>query len=311
MNTSMVVGAYVILFAKPPPAEELLGTIERLPDYNGFIYCGAEILFQRISMLPDEVIKKYNVAGKLKVCISSAGPLHDYVRDPFEAKTGARIAESYGLTEASPGLSGNNLFGYRETGWLGVPMPGDDWAIFPANDEEFANGPIEGFGEEYTGEICATGPNIMKGYYNRETDELKEWNGQIWLQTGDIGFMDENGRIAIRDRKKQLIKMSGHSVFPREVEELLGQHPAILEVAVAGLPDQKLGEAVKAWVALKPESKGKVTPEEILQWASENLTQWKVPKYLDIIDEVPKNAIGKVQRRLLQEADPLWQTQAN
>ena len=132
------------------------------------------------------------------------------------------------------------------------------------------------------------------------------YDGRTWLLTGDIGFMDENGRIAIRDRKKQLIKMAGHSVFPKEVESLLGSHEKVLEAAVAGIPDEKTGEAVKAWVALKPEAIGTITADEIKDWALENMTRWKCPKYLDIIDELPKTNVGKVMRRTLQEADPLF-----
>ena len=119
--------------------------------------------------------------------------------------------------------------------------------------------------------------------------------------------MDEHGRIKIRDRKKQLIKMAGHSVFPAEVESLIGSHPKVLECAVAGLPDQKTGEAVKAWVVLKPGEAGTITADEISAWAQENMTRWKCPKYVELIDEVPKNTIGKVMRRTLQEADPLFE----
>ncbi len=106
--------------------------------------------------------------------------------------------------------------------------------------------------------------------------------------------------------KKQLIKVKGYSVFPKEVETLVGNHSKVLEVAVAGIPDQKSGEAIKAWVALKPEARGTVSVEELLAWCKENITNYKVPKYLEIIDEVPKNAIGKVMRRTLQEQDPMW-----
>ncbi|MHA1731486.1 MAG: AMP-binding protein [Promethearchaeota archaeon] len=307
MNTSIATGGWMILFPKPPPAEEILKEINELPNYNGFTYCAAEILFHRIAQLPDEVIKANPIKGKLKLCISGAGPLHDYVREPFEAKTGAAITEGYGLSEATPVVSCNNFFGERESGYIGVPAPGTDWAIFDA--EDFSKGVITATGEEGTGEICVAGPQVMKGYWKdpEKTDlNVKNHGGKRWLLTGDIGFMDEHGRIAIRDRKKQLIKMSGHSVFPAEVESLIGQHEAVLEVAVAGLPDEKLGEAVKAWVALKPEYVGKVTAEEIHAWALENITRWKAPKYVEIIDEVPKNAIGKVMRRTLQEADPLY-----
>lgn len=310
MNLAIRVGAWMILFAKPPPVEEMLKEITSLPNPNGMIYPGAEILFQRIAVLPESTIAKYSKDGKFPfvVCISSAGPLHDYVREPFEKKTGAKLTELYGLTEGGPGISGNNLYGYREPGYIGVPFTGTDWNIFPADN--FDDGPITTLGEEGTGEICACGPQVMKGYLNnpvRTAATIREWGGRKWLLTGDIGYMDEHGRIKIRDRKKQLIKMAGHSVFPAEVETLIGNHPKVLEVAVAGLPDKKTGEAVKAWVSLKPNEVGTITEKELLSWCEENMARWKCPKYLDIINQIPKNIIGKVQRRLLQENDPLYE----
>jgi long-chain acyl-CoA synthetase len=307
MNAPICSGAYMLLFPIPPPAEELLKTVCKLPNYNGFAYPGAEILFQRMAELPESTIAKYDIKDRFKLCLSAAGPLHDYVRIPFEKKTGAQLTELYGLSEASPGVSGNNFFGLRESGYIGVPISGTDWDIFPI--EDFSKGPINKVGEDGIGEICVCGPQVMKGYWQnpeRTAATIKDWDGRKWLLTGDIGFMDEQGRIKIKDRKKQLIKMSGHSVFPAEVESLIGQHKSVLEVAVAGLPDPKTGEAVKAWVVLEPEAKGKITADEIKTWAMANLTKWKCPKYIDIIDEIPKNIIGKVQRRTLQEADPLF-----
>ncbi|MBD3186166.1 AMP-binding protein [Candidatus Bathyarchaeota archaeon] len=311
MNLAVATGSWIMLFPKPPDTEELIKEISTITlpngnDPNGIYYCGAEILFKRIADLPQEVLDKYDLKGRLKLCMSGAGPLHEYVRKPFEEKTGAAITEGYGLSEASPVLTVNNFFGEREPGYIGVPVPGTDVRIFPSTD--FSKGPINKLGEEEgTGEICAWGPQIMKEYWNqpeRTAATLMEWDGRTWLLTGDIGFMDEHGRFAIRDRKKQLIKMAGHSVFPSEVETLLGQHPDVSEVAVAGIPDEKTGEAVKAWVALKPGATA--TAQEIKSWAEENMTRWKCPKYVEIIDEVPKNVIGKVMRRVLQENDPLW-----
>ncbi|MEX2681378.1 MAG: AMP-binding protein [Candidatus Sigynarchaeota archaeon] len=307
MNVSMAAGSFILLFPRPPPTEEILHAIAtiKLPDGsdpNGICYCGAEILFKRIADLPQEVIDKYPLKGRLKLCMSGAGPLHEYVRKPFTEKTGAALTEGYGLTEASPVVTCNNFFGEREPGYIGLPVPGTDVMIFDAAD--FSKGPIKELGEKGTGEICAAGPQVMKGYLGTTEGNIQEWGGKRWLLTGDIGFMDEHGRFAIRDRKKQLIKMSGHSVLPSEVDELLGHHPKISEVAVAGLPDPKTGEAVKAWVALKAGETA--TPEELLAWAKENMTDWKVPKYIEIIANIPTNLIGKVQRRVLQEADPLF-----
>jgi long-chain acyl-CoA synthetase len=307
MNSSIIVGGWMILFPKPPPVEEFLAEIHNLPDYNGYIYCAAEILFQRIAEIDEAILAKYPLEGHLKLCISGAGPLHEYVRIPYEKKTGAKITEGYGLSECTPLASVNKFYGERVPGFIGVPAPGTDMRIF--DSEDFSKGPIDVFGEEGTGEICICGPQVMKGYWQnpeRTKETIKEWDGRKWLLTGDIGFMDEHGQFAIRDRKKQLIKMAGHSVFPKEVESLIGSHDKVLEVAVAGLPDAKTGEAVKAWVALKPEFVGTITSEELMAWTLENLTRWKCPKYLDIIDEVPKTNVGKIMRRTLQEADPLF-----
>jgi long-chain acyl-CoA synthetase len=307
MNVGIASGAFIIIFPRPPPTEEILHVISTiaLPDGsapNGVLYCGAEILFKRIADMPQEELDKYQIKGRLKICLSGAGPLHEYVREPFTRKTGAPLTEGYGLTESSPVATVNNFFGEREPGFIGVPVSGTDVRIFDAAD--FSQGPIETLGEEGIGEICISGPQVMKGYLKNPEENLQEWDGRKWLLTGDIGFMDDQGRFAIRDRKKQLIKMAGHSIFPSEVEELLGHHPAVSEVAVAGLPDVKTGEAVKAWVALKPGASA--TVEEIMAWAKENITEWKCPKYVEIIAEIPKNMIGKVQRRVLQEADPLF-----
>ncbi|MBN2156923.1 MAG: AMP-binding protein [Candidatus Lokiarchaeota archaeon] len=308
MNAAIISGGSIIMFPRPPPTEELLGTLHDIP-LDSFMYPGAEVLFQRIADLPQEIIDKYDLRGKLTMCLSGAGPLHEYVRQPFEAKTGGKIVEGYGLTETSPVLSAGNFYGeYRCVETIGLPFPGVDWKIFPS--EDFNTGPIEGFGEEYTGEICASGPQIMKEYLDRpeETaDTIKEWKGKYWLRTGDIGFMDEFGRMVIRDRKKQLIKMRGYSIYPKEVETLVGNHPDVLEVAVAGLPDKETGELVKAWVKVKVGSN--LTPDALRDWCKENMTHYKVPKLIEFRDEIPKNIIGKVQRRLLQEQDPLYQNE--
>ncbi|MFX1243206.1 MAG: class I adenylate-forming enzyme family protein, partial [Promethearchaeota archaeon] len=195
----------------------------------------------------------------------------------------------------------------------GLPIPGADWAIFPSDN--FEAGPIcdgtkerGGFGIENTGEICLAGPHIMLGYLGEQKeqeDNLKYWGGKRWLLTGDIGFMDEDGWVEIRDRKKSLIKVSGHSVFPKEVEELLGHHEMVDEVAVAGIPDEMTGEAVKAWVTLKKgfKSDRDITGEQLKEWARENMAKWKSPRYIEFVRKMPVSATGKVQRRELQEKD--------
>ncbi|TFF84520.1 MAG: hypothetical protein EU552_00395 [Promethearchaeota archaeon] len=316
MNVAIGMGGWMMLFPRPPPTEEFLKELNDIEAPKGFAYTGAEILFKRIADFP-HLDKFPGIMGKLKLNISGAGPLHAPVRDAFEKNTGGRIVEGYGLSEATPVVSAGNLFGESPIGTIGMALPGTDWGIWDAAAPTLESGPIANglpgskYGEEYTGELCVNGPQVMKEYLNQpeETAQtLQKWDGRIWLRTGDIGFMNDDGTVALRDRKKQLIKVAGHSVFPTEVETMLMKNEAVNEAAVAGLPDPegKVGEITKAWVALKPEYKGKITEEELIAWTEENMTKWKCPALIEFIDEVPKNVLGKVQRRILQEADPLY-----
>ncbi len=314
MNVAIALGGWIMLFPRPPPTEVFLKEITHIPAPKGLFYAGAEILFKRIADFPH--LEKFpGLMGRLKLCISGAGPLHAPVQQAFQKNTGGRIVEGYGLSEASPIVSAGNLFGESPVGVLGMPMTGTDWGIFDVDD--FEKGPIavglpgSKYGEENSGELCVCGPQVMKGYLNQpeETaDTLKKWDGRTWLLTGDIGFMNEDGTVALRDRKKQLIKVAGHSVFPAEVETMLMSHEAVSEAAVAGLPDPKgkVGEITKAWVALKPKYSGKITTDQLIAWTEKNMTKWKCPAIIEFIDEVPKNILGKIQRRVLQEADPLF-----
>jgi len=316
MNVAIGIGGWMMLFPRPPPTEEFLKEVDKIPAPKGLAYAGAEILFKRIADFP-HLSKFPNLLGKFKLNVSGAGPLHAPVRDSFQKNTGGRIVEGYGLSEASPVVSAGNLFGESPIGTIGLPLPGTDWAIFDSAASTLEGGPIADglpgskFGEDNGGELCVCGPQVMKEYLNQpgETKEtIQIWDGRLWLRTGDIGFMNEDGTVALRDRKKQLIKVAGHSVFPTEVETMLMKNEAVSEAAVAGLPDPegKVGEITKAWVALKPEYVGKITEQELIAWTEENMTKWKCPAIIEFIDEVPKNIMGKVQRRILQEADPLY-----
>ncbi|MFX1309374.1 MAG: AMP-binding protein [Promethearchaeota archaeon] len=312
MNTTLAIGGWIMLFPTPPSQAELCENIERLPCKEGLIYAGTEIIFKRLAELKRLKRRFPGVMGKLILCISSAGPLHKPVRDAFVNNTGGRIVEGYGLSEASPAVSAGNLFGESPIGSIGMPFPGTEWGIWPI--DEFSKGPIclgdqedMNFGIENSGEICVTGPQIMLEYLNEAEETSKtimEYGGKLWLLTGDIGFMNKDGTIEIRDRKKQLIKCKGYSVFPKEIEELLMKHPDVTEVAVAGLPDEECGEIIKAWIAIKEDCD--CSPQKIKEWAKDNMAHYKVPHSVAIIGELPKNLIGKVQRRLLQEADPIW-----
>ena len=308
MNTTIAFGGKMILFPRPPSMEDFVKTLRAVgPDSSNMV--GAEILFQKLTDYL-EANPKYRIDDKLELCVSGAGPLHRHVQERFEKVTGGRLVEGYGLTEATPVVSAGPFWpkGKRRVGTIGLPFPGTAWKIVDKVDASVELG--VGSGPEDTdhiGEIAVAGPQVMKGYLNspEETREtIVEQDGKRWLLTGDIGFMDETGQITILDRKKQLIKYKGYSVFPKEVETLMAMNPHVDEVAVAGLPDDKTGEAIKAWVVLKPSAE--TTEEELLSWAKENLTHYKVPKYVEIREELPKTLVGKVLRRVLQEEDPLW-----
>lgn len=300
-------GDYNILFPRPPSSlKEVVDTILEVGPEGGTILPGVENLFIGLTRYLKENPEP-KLKGMFRLCVSGAGALHRPVKDAFEAVSGGKLVEAYGLTECTTVVSSGPFNDKDEPGKIGLPYPGTDWAIF--DSEDFNKGLLKGYGIEYTGEICVCGPQVMKGYLNNPkatAETLREWEGRIWCLTGDIGFMDETGQITIRDRKKQMIKMKGYAVFPKEVEELIGHHPDVLEVAVAGLPDAETGEMVKAWVQLKPESEGKITEEELHKWCKENITHYKVPKQIEFLKEIPKSMVGKVQRRVLQEQDPLW-----
>ncbi|MFX1569909.1 MAG: AMP-binding protein [Promethearchaeota archaeon] len=312
MNTTLAIGGWIMLFPTPPSQAELCQQIELLPCKEGLIYAGTEILFKRLAELKNFKRRFPKVMGKLLLCISSAGPLHKEVRDAFVNNTGGRIVEGYGLSEAGPAVSAGNLFGESPVGTIGLPFTGTEWGIWPIDDPN--KGPIclgnledSNFGIEHTGEICISGPQVMLEYLEKpeETREsFFEFEGKKWLLTGDIGFMNNDGTIEIRDRKKQLIKCKGYSVFPKEVEELLIKHPDITEAAVAGIPDDEYGEKIKAWVAIREDCD--CSPQKIKEWAKDNMAHYKVPHNVAIIGELPKDLIGKVQRRVLQETDPVW-----
>lgn len=295
-------GGYMILFPQPPQTEDLVKTVCAVGRDNHTFYPGAEVLFQQLADFAD--IDKYPISGKINKCLSSAGPLHQFVKDRFDQRIpGVVLREGYGLSEGSSGVAIGPYDKDFVAGSIGLPIPGVEWKIVDMDKGNKELIPGE------TGELILAGPMVMKGYLNNpeETAEtLREKDGKFWLYTGDLGYMDDHGRVFLNDRKKQLIKVKGYSVFPTEVEGFLGRHDAVYESAVAGLPDSQHGEAVKAWVVLKEEWKGKITAAELIAWCKENMSSYKVPKHIEFIDAIPKTIVGKVMRRELKEADPIY-----
>jgi long-chain acyl-CoA synthetase len=159
-----------------------------------------------------------------------------------------------------------------------------------------------GLGPDQVGELCVKGPQVMKGFFNRVEESARSLRDE-WLYTGDVAYMDERGWTFIMDRARDLVKVKGYSVFPKEVEDYLFSHPDILEAAVVGLPDEKAGELLKAFVVLKPESRGQVSEQDIIDWCRENMTHYKVPSLVEFRVEVPKTMVGKILRRVLREEE--------
>ncbi len=181
-----------------------------------------------------------------------------------------------------------------EPGTIGVPLPSTDIKLVDENGNE-----ITEFGKP--GELWAKGPQVMKGYLNRPDETAKTLTEDGWLKTGDIAiWVNENGYLKIVDRKKDMILVSGFNVYPNEVEDVLAQHEGILEVAVIGIPDEKSGEAVKAFIVKKDPN---LTREDVLEFAKEHLTNYKRPKHIEFVDELPKSNVGKILRRKLKERE--------
>jgi len=230
----------------------------------------------------------------IKYCISGASALPAKVRKDWEAATGGKLVEGYGLSEAAPVTHCNPLNGTVREGSVGLPLPGVDSMILDL--KTWAPAPI---GEE--GEILVKGPNIMQGYWKRQ-DETASIFFSGWMRTGDIGKMDEDGYFYVIDRSKDMITASGFNVYPREVEEVLLQHPAIQEAAVLGIPDEYRGETVAAIIVLKPGFEpSEHTREEIIAYSKKELTPYKVPKIVEFRESLPKTLVGKVLKRELRE----------
>jgi acyl-CoA synthetase (AMP-forming)/AMP-acid ligase II len=207
----------------------------------------------------------------------------------------AIIGEGYGLTECvSQGGAITPLYRYKP-GFIGIPHISDIKIV------DLETGQIE-LPPNEEGEIIIKGPAVMIGYWNKP-EETKEVLRDGWLHTGDIGLMDEEGYIKVLGRKRELIKCSGYSVFPSEVESLLYRHPAVAESAVIGIPDSYRGESPKAFIVLKSDYKGKIKEGEIIEWCKENMAAYKRPRSVEFTEQLPKSAAGKILRRILKEED--------
>jgi len=289
MLNSLVQGFTMVLFTTPD-MEDILSAIER---YQASAFYGVPTLFEYLK----EYDKTERVNWKrLKMIACGADTLHRSTIDEWERRTEAKILEGYGLTETTS-LSHGNPFNRPKAGSFGVPIPNVKAAIVHHESTEFLP-PGE------VGELILSGPNIMQGYWKRpeETQEaIIEIDGEKWLRTGDLVSMDEEGYFYFSDRKRDLIKYKGYSVFARHVEEVLFEHPQIKAAGVVGVPDPKVGQLIKAYVVLQSEARGKISEEDIIEYCRQNMAHYKVPNIIEFRGELPKTDVGKVSRRELRE----------
>ena len=291
MTFSMASGASMIMV---PNARDLKDVLENIKKYRPTIFPGVPTLYNAINNHPDVMAGKYNLSS-IKACISGSAPLMRETKERFEALSGGKVFEGFGLSEAPTATHCNPLLGENRTGSIGLPLPDMDCKIISLDDGE-TELPV---GE--IGELVVSGPPVMKGYHNMPTETANTLrtlsDGKVWLFTGDIAQMDEDGYFYIVDRKKELIKPGGFQVWPREVEEVLAAHPKVLECGVAGIPDPYRGETVKAWIVLKPGETA--TEEELKAFCKEKLAAYKVPTHYEFRTELPKTTVGKILRREL------------
>jgi long-chain acyl-CoA synthetase len=294
MNLGIKQAASLILM----PRFNTKDVLETIQKHRPTMFPGVPTMYVAINNHKD--VKKYDLSS-IKACISGAAPLPLEVAHAFEALTKGHLVEGYGLTEASPCTHNNPIFGEKRDGSIGMPMPGMDARIIDENAQTVATGEI--------GELAVSGPNVMQGYWQRPDETAKCIresldDGQTpgrWLLTGDMVRMDEDGYFYIVDRKKDMIDASGYNVYPREVEEVLYQHPKIKEAVVVGVPDPYRGETVKAYIVLKDDQTASET--EILEFCKLKLAAYKTPKLLEFRTELPKTLVGKILRRVLLEEE--------
>ena len=278
------VGAKSILITNP---RDIPGFCKELRKHKFTIITGVNTLFN--GLMNNASFAELDFSN-LKGAVGGGMAVQDVVAKKWEQVTGKPLVEGYGLSETSPVLCCNPLDGTHRLGTIGLPVPSTEVAIFDDAGNQLPQGE--------RGEICARGPQVMKGYW--EKDNAGVFFEGSWFKTGDIGLMDADGFFKIVDRKKDMIKVSGFNVFPNEIENVAAGHPKVLEVAAIGVPDEKSGEAIKLFVIKRDQS---LSEDELKKYLHENLTNYKVPKYVVFRTELPKTNVGKILRRALKEEE--------
>jgi long-chain acyl-CoA synthetase len=289
MLTGLMHGHTLVLFTTPE-MDEILTAIER---YDASAFYGVPTLY--------EYLKEYEKTDRvdwkrLKIIVCGADTLHATTVADWERRTGSKITQGYGMTETAA-VTHTNPLHRPKAGSFGLPIPGVDAAIIEVDSLEFV--PVG-----QVGELIVSGPNVMQGYWQRPEDNKEvmiELQGRTWLRTGDLVRMDEEGYFHFFDRKRDLIKHRGYSVFAKHVEEVLYSHPQVKAAGVVGVPDPKVGQLIKAYVVCQAEARGKISEEELIDYCKAKLAVYKVPQIIEFRGELPKTDVGKVSRRELRD----------
>ncbi|MFV8826724.1 long-chain-fatty-acid--CoA ligase [Alkalihalobacterium sp. APHAB7] len=274
------------------PRFEMQEVLETIKKEQPFQFAGVPTMYVGFN-----AVGQYDVFGldQIKSYVSGGSSLPVEALEQFEKGTNTQICEGFGLSEASPVTHFNPSFRERKAGSIGIPLPSTDAKVVRVTENGFEEAPV---GE--VGELIIKGPQVMKGYW-KKPEATAETIKDGWLYTGDLARMDEDGYFYIVDRKKDMIIASGYNIYPREIEEVLYQHPDVQEVIVLGIPDPYRGETVKAYVTLKGGSP--LTEEELIKFSQSYLAAYKVPKFIEFRDELPKSAVGKLLKRKLRDEE--------
>ncbi|MEB1807551.1 MAG: long-chain fatty acid--CoA ligase [Bacillaceae bacterium] len=274
------------------PRFEMQEVLETIKKEQPFQFAGVPTMYVGFN-----AVGQYDVFGldQIKSYVSGGSSLPVEALEQFEKGTNTQICEGFGLSEASPVTHFNPSFRERKAGSIGIPLPSTDAKVVRVTENGFEEAPV---GE--VGELIIKGPQVMKGYW-KKPEATAETIKDGWLYTGDLARMDEDGYFYIVDRKKDMIIASGYNIYPREIEEVLYQHPDVQEVIVLGIPDPYRGETVKAYVTLKGGST--LTEEDLIKFSQSYLAAYKVPKFIEFRDELPKSAVGKLLKRKLRDEE--------
>jgi len=283
-------GSLLVLITNP---RDLPAFVKELGRWKWSVMTGVNTLFNGLLNTPGFEQLDFSA---LKVVVGGGAAVQKPVAQRWQQVTGRYITEAYGLTESSPGACCVPLDA-PWNGTIGLPIPSTEISI---RDDSFNELPVwTGAGdiEKHTGELCIRGPQVMKGYWNNPEETAKVLQDG-WLKTGDIGHLDAEGYVTITDRKKDMILVSGFNVYPNEIESVIATHPGVLECGAVGVPDDKSGEAVKVVIVRKDPN---LTKEAVIEYCKTRLTGYKLPRYVEFHDALPKTSIGKILRRELRD----------